>query len=70
MMGYRDDANEMVRPYDRNQAPFTSMHWLYYPQFDWRAQPNLAALLEREGAARPDPVDPPFACPPAEISDD
>lgn len=65
LLGYRDEAVEMVRAYDRDRAPFTSMFWLFYPQFDWRAHPNLAALLEREGATRPDPVDPPFACPPA-----
>ena len=66
LLGRKEEANRLLAPLDRPNPPYQISSFLVYPYFDASAFPNISAVLEREGVDRPPPVEIPFACPPAD----
>jgi len=65
MLGNTGMEAEVLRPLEASGIAFQLVDFMGYPQFDPRPFPSLMAMIEREGIQRPDPVAPPFQCPPA-----
>ena len=64
LLGDYEEAAQVLKPFDSEEAPFTLGALLLYEQFDPRPFPALMSVLEREGLDWPPPRDIPFACPP------
>jgi TolB-like protein len=64
MLGNTVEETEVLRPLEQSGVPYQLATFLTYRKFDPRPFPALMAILEREGVERPEPVVPPFRCPP------
>ena len=64
LLGDYEEAAQVLKPFDSEEAPFILGALLLYEQFDPRPFPALMSVLEREGLDWPAPRDIPFACPP------
>jgi len=64
MLGNTASETEVLRPLEQSGVPYQLADFLSYHKFDPRPYPTLMAILEREGVQRPEPVVPPFRCPP------
>ena len=64
LLGDYEEAAQLLKPFDSEEAPFILGALLLYEQFDPRPFPALMSVLEREGLDWPPPRDIPFACPP------
>jgi TolB-like protein len=64
LLGDYEEAAQVLKPFDSEEAPFILGALLLYEQFDPRPFPALMSVLEREGLDWPPPRDIPFACPP------
>jgi TolB-like protein/tetratricopeptide (TPR) repeat protein len=65
MLGNHEAEVKALRPLEESGVPFQLADFLGYPKFDPRPFPSIMAILEREGINRPEPLIPPFSCPPA-----
>lgn len=65
MLGNHEAEVKALRPLEESGVPFQLADFLGYPKFDPRPFPSIMAILEREGVNRPEPLIPPFSCPPA-----
>ncbi len=68
LLGEKDEAADLLRPYDRAAPPYPLESFLAYPFFDPTPFPNISALMAREGITPPPILDAPFLCPPAEAN--
>ena len=65
MLGNHEAGAEALRPLEESGVPFMLADFMGYPKFNPSPFPSMMAVLEREGINRPEPMVPPFQCPPA-----
>lgn len=64
MLGEDDRAVEVLRTFEKQQAPFLTANWLNYTHFDPTPFPALMTVLTRENIERPPATTLPYACTP------
>ena len=62
LLGRRDEASQVLMPFERGGNVLALSSFLNYRQFDPRPYPSLMRMLEREKLQRPPPVELPFVC--------
>jgi TolB-like protein/Flp pilus assembly protein TadD len=62
LLGQREQASQVIHPYDQANQLNALSDYLAYPYFDPRPHSGLMQVLEQQGIDRPPPLEIPFRC--------